>query len=61
MNETNCNNCGAPLKNYRCEYCNTEKKEYKKTQIEIDKMYIDLGIITLIELSLLTINAVLLI
>lgn len=27
MSETNCKNCGAPLKGGRCEYCGTEKPE----------------------------------
>jgi len=24
MNNTNCQNCGAPIKGYKCEYCGTE-------------------------------------
>ena len=26
MSPTNCKNCGAPLRNGRCEYCGTEYK-----------------------------------
>ena len=33
--ETNCPNCGAPLKSGKCEYCGTEKEQKPKTRLLI--------------------------
>lgn len=32
MRETNCKNCGAPLKSGKCEYCGTEHFEEAMTE-----------------------------
>ena len=37
MFQTNCKNCGAPLRNYRCEYCGTEYREDPITKTVVIK------------------------
>lgn len=33
MKQTNCPNCGAPLKGGKCEYCGTETQNMSKSDI----------------------------
>lgn len=43
MPDTNCRNCGAPIKGNRCEYCGTEYPDQVESYIHITADSIKIG------------------
>ena len=45
MPDTNCRNCGAPIKENRCEYCGTEYHAEKEGYVHITADSIKIGVL----------------
>lgn len=45
MPDTNCRNCGAPIKGNRCEYCGTEYPDKYESYITMTASGIRIGVV----------------
>ena len=45
MPDSNCRNCGAPIKGNRCEYCGTEYPDERESYIHMTANSIRVGVV----------------